>query len=182
LEHSLALQREAKVELRFASICANLGSVYCEHYQFAEAERVLAEGLAVAVERDLDRMQAFMEGWQALMYMQQGRWSEATELATQSIQRATSGQIGIGDVGPECAPVGDAAAAEALNAALRNQASSTAISSASGMIRARWPEPRGRPATARLAGARPGRLRHCVGQAPSLAHGRASLLALARGR
>ena len=119
LERSLALQREAKIELRFASVCANLGSIYCEHYQFAEAERVLAEGLPFAAERDLDRLQAFMEGWQALMQMLQGRWAEATELAAQSMQRAASGQVpALVALGRARARRGDPDASEALQAAL----------------------------------------------------------------
>ena len=119
LERSLALQREAKVELRFAGICANLVSVYCEFYQFAEAQRVLAEGLPFAAERDLDRIQAFMEGWQALMVMHQGRWAEATELANQSLRRATSGQVpALVALGRVRARRGDPASNEPLNTAL----------------------------------------------------------------
>ena len=119
LEHSLALQRGAKVEIRFAGICANLSSVYCELYQFEDAERVFTEGLAFVAERDQDRNYAFMLGWQALMYVHQGRWSEATELASQSMQRATSGQIpALVALGRVRARQGDPAATEALNAAL----------------------------------------------------------------
>lgn len=93
LEQSFALQREAKVDIRFAGICANLSSVYSEYYQFKDAERVLAEGLAFVAERDQDRNQAFMLGWQALMLAHQGHWAKAVEIASQSMQRATSGQI-----------------------------------------------------------------------------------------
>ncbi len=93
LERSLSLQRGAQAVFRCATVCANLGSVYSEQYRFADAERVLGEGIALAVEHDLDRLLAFMEGWRALMWMHQGRWSEAEELAEQSLQRAASGQI-----------------------------------------------------------------------------------------
>lgn len=93
LERSLALQREAKIELRFAGISAKLVSIYCGLYQFAQAQRVFAVGLPFAAERDLDHIQAFMEGWQALIVMHQGRWAEATELANQSLRRAPSSQV-----------------------------------------------------------------------------------------
>jgi DNA-binding CsgD family transcriptional regulator/tetratricopeptide (TPR) repeat protein len=96
LEHSLALQRGAAIDVRFGGICANLSSVYCEYFQFEKAERVLAEGLAFVAERDLDRIHMFMLGWQALMYLYQGRWDEAADLAThvwQNPGRVTSGQI-----------------------------------------------------------------------------------------
>jgi DNA-binding CsgD family transcriptional regulator len=119
LERSLALQREAGMELRLGAVCANLGSVYCEHFQFADADRVLAEGLAVSIEYDLDRLQAFIEGWRALMYLHRGRWAEATELATQSLQRATGGQIpALMALGLVRTRRGDPTAAEALNQAL----------------------------------------------------------------
>jgi DNA-binding CsgD family transcriptional regulator/tetratricopeptide (TPR) repeat protein len=119
LEQSFALQREAKVDIRFAGICANLSSVYCEHYQFEDAERVLAEGLAFAAERDQDRNHAFMLGWQALMLAHQGHWSKAVEIATQSMQRATSGKIpALVALGRVRTRRGDSDTSEALQAAL----------------------------------------------------------------
>lgn len=93
LEQSLAMQREAGAGFRYASVCANLGSVYSEQYRFADAERVLGEGIAYAAEHDLDRLQAFMEGWLALMWMHRGRWRDAVELAERSLKRASSGQL-----------------------------------------------------------------------------------------
>ncbi len=93
LERSLTLQREAQAGFRYASVCANLGSVYSEQFKFADAERVLSAGIAFAADHDLDRLQAFMEAWQAHMWMHQGRWVEATELANRSLKRATSGKL-----------------------------------------------------------------------------------------
>jgi DNA-binding CsgD family transcriptional regulator len=119
LEQSFALQRQTQVEIRFAGICANLSSVYCEHYQFDDAERVLAEGLAFVAERDQDRNQAFMQGWQALMLAHQGHWAKAVEVASQSLQRATSGQIpALIALGRVRARRGDPEASGALQTAL----------------------------------------------------------------
>jgi DNA-binding CsgD family transcriptional regulator/tetratricopeptide (TPR) repeat protein len=122
LEQSLALQREAKVELRFAGICANLSSVYCELYQFEAAERVFAEGIAFVAERDMDRLQDFMLAWRALMYMHQGRWNEAVELATSILhdpRRSTSGRIpALVALGRVRARRGDPGAETTLNEAL----------------------------------------------------------------
>ena len=119
LEQSLALQREAKVEIRLAGIYANLSSVYCEHYQFDDAERVLAEGLAFVAERDQDRNQAFMLGWQALMLAHQGLWAKTAEVAAQSLQRATSGKYpALVALGRVRARQGDPQAGETLQAAL----------------------------------------------------------------
>ncbi|MBL8094764.1 MAG: AAA family ATPase [Anaerolineales bacterium] len=119
LERSLALQREARADLRYSSVCANLGSVYCEQFRFADAERVLGEGIPHAVERDLDRLLAFMEGWQALMWMHQGRWAESLGLANRSLKRATSGKIpALITLGRIRARRGEATAGEILQEAL----------------------------------------------------------------
>ncbi len=93
LEQSLTLQREAQAGFRFATVCANLGSIYSEQFRFSEAERVLSEGIAYATEHDLDRLLAFMEAWRAFMWMHQGRWTEAADLAARSLKRAASGQL-----------------------------------------------------------------------------------------
>jgi DNA-binding CsgD family transcriptional regulator/tetratricopeptide (TPR) repeat protein len=122
LEHSLALQRGTEVEVRFAGICANLSSVYCELYQFENAGRVFGEGLPFAAERDLDRLHFFMLGWQALMMMHQGRWNEAADLAAhvwQNPGRVTSGQIpALVALGRVRARRGDPAATEPLDEVL----------------------------------------------------------------
>ncbi|MEK7323862.1 MAG: LuxR C-terminal-related transcriptional regulator [Chloroflexota bacterium] len=143
LEHSLALQREAKVEIRFAGVCANLSSVYCELYQFESAERVFAEGLAFAAERDLDRIHFFMLGWQALMYAHQGRWNEAADLATHILDnpgRVTSGRIpALVALGRVRARRGDPGAEAALDEALEIGLKHGNLQRI-GIIRAPWAE------------------------------------------
>ena len=119
LERSLALQREAQVSFRYATVCANLGSVYCEQLQLANAERVLSEGMASATEHDFDRLLAFMEGWRAMVWMYQGRWTEAVDLATSSLKRAASGQVpAFVTLGRIQARRGAASAGETLHEAL----------------------------------------------------------------
>ncbi len=119
LERSLAMQRDAQAGFRYATVCANLGSIYSEFFRFADAERVLSEGIAFATEHDLDRLLAFMEAWRALMWMEQGRWADAAELAERSLKRAASGQLpALVTLGRIRARRGEATAHETLHEAL----------------------------------------------------------------
>jgi DNA-binding CsgD family transcriptional regulator/tetratricopeptide (TPR) repeat protein len=58
-----------------------LGSASGELFLFAEADRYLAQGVAFARSKDLDRLAGYMEAWQALLDMYQGRWDSAGQRA-----------------------------------------------------------------------------------------------------
>jgi len=62
-----------------------LGAGSGEVYQFAVADRFLAEGIAFARARDLDRLADYMQSWQALLNMYCGRWDAAGEQALQHL-------------------------------------------------------------------------------------------------
>ncbi|HEX3467227.1 MAG TPA: AAA family ATPase [Candidatus Elarobacter sp.] len=54
-----------------------LGTASGEIFDFAEADRHLAAGIAFARSRDLDRAAGYMECWQSLCDLYQGRWDSA---------------------------------------------------------------------------------------------------------
>jgi DNA-binding CsgD family transcriptional regulator len=68
-----------------------LGSASGEVFELDAAERWLAEGIAFARARDLDRIAGYLESWQALCDVHRGRWSLASERATAVVARE-SGQ------------------------------------------------------------------------------------------
>jgi DNA-binding CsgD family transcriptional regulator len=68
-----------------------LGSGSAEVYQFANAERYLAEGVAFARAHDLDRLGGYMEAWQALLDVYLGRWDPAGERANALLLREVFG-------------------------------------------------------------------------------------------
>ncbi len=69
--------------IRAADAYAMLGAGSSEVYQFAVADHFLAEGIAFARARDLDRLADYMETWQSLVNMYRGRWEIAGEQALQ---------------------------------------------------------------------------------------------------
>ena len=68
-----------------------VGTASGELYRFAEADRYLEEGLSFARAHDLDRLAGYMEAWQALLDVYQGRWEAAGEQATALLEREQSG-------------------------------------------------------------------------------------------
>jgi len=68
-----------------------LGTGSGELHEFAAADRYLAEGLAFARAHDLDRQAGYMEGWQALCDLYQGRWTLAGERANAAVERQAGG-------------------------------------------------------------------------------------------
>ena len=122
LEHSLAVARQAGLELRIANAYANLGSASGAVYQFLCAERDLTEGIAFARERDLDAARLYMQAWLALTYLHLGRWSEAADVAASVLQlpgvSATSRIVALVAIGRLRARRGDSGVAEALDEAL----------------------------------------------------------------
>jgi transcriptional regulator with XRE-family HTH domain len=82
LELSLRLALEAGLEEHAARAYTNLASLTVKQYQFAAAERYLEDGIAYATEHDLDSWRLYMLSWQAVSYLYQGRWSEASTAAS----------------------------------------------------------------------------------------------------
>ncbi|MGH8865532.1 MAG: response regulator transcription factor, partial [Burkholderiales bacterium] len=68
-----------------------LGSGSGEVYEFSTADRYLVEGIAFARAHDLDRLAGYMEGWQALCDVYQGRWNIAGERANAVAKREAGG-------------------------------------------------------------------------------------------
>jgi DNA-binding CsgD family transcriptional regulator len=66
----------------------NIGSSYGEQYRLIEADQFLRQGLAYAGERDLDHAGHYISAWLATIYVYQGRWSEAADLASEVLQAA----------------------------------------------------------------------------------------------
>ncbi len=82
LDRSLALAHQAGLDALVGLAHLNLGSSYGEQYQFAEADRHLAAGIAYTADRDLDHANHYMRAWLALTRLYQGQWSEASDIAT----------------------------------------------------------------------------------------------------
>lgn len=68
-----------------------LGTAAGEVWELEEARSLLAEGLAFAHARDLDRLAGYMEAWQALVMLRQGDWPAAGGLANALLARQTIG-------------------------------------------------------------------------------------------
>jgi len=93
LERSLDLARAAGLDDLVALAYTNLGSSYGEQYRFADAECHLAAGIAYTCERDLDYSHHYMRAWLALTRLYQGRWSEASDIATALLERPSVATI-----------------------------------------------------------------------------------------
>ena len=87
LEQNLAAAHDAGRETTAAHAYANLSSASCELYHLRRAERYLAEGIAYAAERDLDRLRLYMSGWQAITHLRLGHHDEARDVARAVLQR-----------------------------------------------------------------------------------------------
>lgn len=122
LDRSQVLAREAGLDAMVALAYLSLGSSYGEQYQFAEAERLLTEGIAYTGDRDLDHASHYMSAWLALTRLYQGRWSEAHDIARTVVDRpnvaAISRIMALVALGRVRARRGEAGAMEALDEAL----------------------------------------------------------------
>jgi DNA-binding CsgD family transcriptional regulator len=122
LEQSLAMAREAGLDMDIASALGNLGSALGEIYRFSLAEQFLLEGIAYAGERDIDRWRWYQVAWLALTCMYLGRWREATDLAGEVLQApgatAISRMMALVALGRTRARRGDPEVAEILDEAL----------------------------------------------------------------
>jgi len=85
LERSLAIAREANLEFYIASALANLVRMSSETYQFAYADRYMAEGIPYAVEHDDDYHALEMLSYQAITRLYQGHWADVAEPAAKAL-------------------------------------------------------------------------------------------------
>ena len=93
LEHSLQLALSAGSDQTAADAYSNLGSGFGEMYQFADADRYLANGIAYCTARDQDYQRLYMQAWQALSYCHQARWNAAGEVASAVLRRPSVAAI-----------------------------------------------------------------------------------------
>ncbi len=77
--------------VRAADAWVMLGTASGELFHLARARRHLDDGIAFARERDLDRAASYMEAWQALVALYQGRWDAAEALAREVLAREPAG-------------------------------------------------------------------------------------------
>jgi len=100
-----------------------LGSASGEVYELATADRYLAEGIAFARARDLDRVAGYMESWQALCDVYAGRWDLAGPRANVVVKResgdTTNRVVALIALGRLRTRRGDPGAAEVLDEALQ---------------------------------------------------------------
>ncbi|HLO31453.1 MAG TPA: AAA family ATPase [Anaerolineales bacterium] len=87
MERSLAIGREANLPFAFAGTLTNFSQMLVELYQFADAERYLAEGIAYTTEHDDDYHHQGMLTLQALMHLFDGRWAEGIETILKILQQ-----------------------------------------------------------------------------------------------
>ncbi len=80
LERSRQVAREAGSDLLIVNADTNLGSGSGEVHRFERADAYLANGIAQALEREIDP--SYQQSWRAVCLMHLGRWGEAGELAT----------------------------------------------------------------------------------------------------
>jgi DNA-binding CsgD family transcriptional regulator len=93
LQRSIALAQQTGMDAQVGVGHCNIAASYGEQYRYAEAERHLAEGMAYTAERDLDYANHYMHAWLALTRLHQGRWDEASDIATSIIVRPSVSAI-----------------------------------------------------------------------------------------
>ncbi len=122
LNRSLALARHAGLDDLVGLVYLNLGSSYGEQYQFSKAARLLADGIAYTGDCDLDHANNSIRAWLALTRLYQGRWSEASDIATSLVGcpnvAATSRIMALVALGRVRTRRGDPGAAAILDEAL----------------------------------------------------------------
>jgi DNA-binding CsgD family transcriptional regulator/tetratricopeptide (TPR) repeat protein len=85
LRRALELAHEHGHEELVSLAYGNLAVVAVRQRRWAEAERLLDEGLRYATERDLDADRTYMLAWRACTALELGRWNEAGADATAAV-------------------------------------------------------------------------------------------------
>jgi DNA-binding CsgD family transcriptional regulator len=122
LERNLRAALDAEQEYLATLVYTNLSCVSGEVYQFQQAQRYTAEGMAYAAEYGLEIFRLYMLAWQALTQLRLGRWSEAADAAEAVLRRpgvsVTSRITALAALGYLRTRRGDPNAREALDEAL----------------------------------------------------------------
>jgi DNA-binding NarL/FixJ family response regulator/tetratricopeptide (TPR) repeat protein len=87
LTRSLELALGADAHEHAARAYTNLGSEAVRNRHFADADRVLREGVAYCAERDLDSWTLYSSAWLARSLAEQGRYDEAEALCADVLSR-----------------------------------------------------------------------------------------------
>jgi DNA-binding CsgD family transcriptional regulator len=123
LEETLSLALDNQIEGRVGALYGNMSMAYVDVYHFDRAERLIAEGIAYATERDLDTVRFFMRTWQAIAHFYQGRWDKASEGIDEVLRRPGLASISripaLAVLGRLRARRGDPGSEDALDEALK---------------------------------------------------------------
>ena len=123
LAEALQLGRRAHLDEAVARVLANRAISGVRDHEHATAERGLAEAIEFAEGHDLDVWRLFALGWKATLRCDQGRFTEAAELAESLLRRLEllpiTRVMPLAVLGRVRARRGDPGVAEALDEALR---------------------------------------------------------------
>lgn len=149
LEESRRMARQIGDDAREAGALTNIGSASGEIRDYPTAIRYLEEGIAYGIKRDLDNSVHYNRAWLARVHFEQGRWTDAAELAAQVAEKP-----GVSVITPIVALTvlgrirtrrGDPGASEALSRAWT-------LAEATGDLQRLWPVSAGRAELAWLSG------------------------------
>ena len=93
LERSLALALEADLDEHVVRAYTNLSSTSISERRYSTSEEYLERGIAYATERDLDSWRLYMLGTLSVGALEQGRWDEAAEIASEVVRSASAAAI-----------------------------------------------------------------------------------------
>lgn len=89
LQDRLEIALQANQDRVTANLLAYFGSCATELYQFDDAERYLAQGIAYTSERGLEIFTRYMSAWQALTDIHRGRWKQAQDTLERLLDNPT---------------------------------------------------------------------------------------------
>lgn len=86
LERSLSLVLEEKAYWAAGSVFSDLLMTYVDVYRLERAEELIAGGLQITAEHDLDLSRMVIQAWQAMHLIYRGRWREAEAIVTEILE------------------------------------------------------------------------------------------------
>ena len=93
LEQSLALVLEEKAYWAAGSVYADLIMTYVDVYRLRRAEALIAAGLKITTEHDLDLSRLVIQAWQAILLVYRGLWREAEAITGEIVGRPDSMEV-----------------------------------------------------------------------------------------
>ncbi len=94
LRQAVELAAANGLEYQVATALGNLGSACGEVHRYREAQGYLEEGIAYALQHDLDQSRTYMQSWLGLVQLHRGHWNEAASLAQEVIGNPIAGTTG----------------------------------------------------------------------------------------